>query len=289
MLAVCKHFGIRQEELVGQLFIASGRDQEIILARGDNGDIVEPVFQLIERYCEAENIDLVALDPLANMTDAPETNDAFRRLGRRLSRLADKMNISIELVHHTRKLNGGEATVEDSRGGSALIGAVRAGRALNPMTADEAARAGLETHIDHFRIEAAGKNNLSRSAPHATWLRRLGVMLGNGDDVAVVEPWEWPDAFEGITIENAKAVQQAIAACDPPPRASVKSPQWVGWLVISALEFDSENSGDISRAKQIIKTWIKEKVLAETTIYSSRDGREVPVITVGENDLRRPS
>lgn len=289
VLAVCKHFGIRQEELVGQLFIASGRDQEIILARGDNGDIVEPVFQLIERYCEAENIDLVALDPLANMTDAPETNDAFRRLGRRLSRLADKMNISIELVHHTRKLNGGEATVEDSRGGSALIGAVRAGRALNPMTADEAARAGLETHIDHFRIEAAGKNNLSRSAPHATWLRRLGVMLGNGDDVAVVEPWEWPDAFEGITIENAKAVQQAIAACDPPPRASVKSPQWVGWLVISALEFDSENSGDISRVKQIIKTWIKEKVLSETTIYSSRDGREVPVITVGENDLRRSS
>lgn len=289
VLAVCRHFGIPQEELIGQLFIASGRDQELILSRGDNGDIVEPVFQLIERYCEAESIDLVALDPLANMTDAPETNDAFRRLGRRLSRLADKMNISIELVHHTRKLNGGEATVEDSRGGSALIGAVRAGRVLNPMTADEAARAGLDTHIDHFRIEAAGKNNLSRSAPHATWLRRTGVMLANGDDVAVVEPWEWPDAFEGITVENAKAVQSAVTACDPPPRASVKSPQWVGWTIISILELDPESASDIARVKQIIKTWIKEKVLEETTIYSKRDGREVPVVIVGSNDLRRPT
>ena len=286
VLAVCRHFGIPQGELVGQLFIASGRDQELILSKGDNGDIVEPVFQLIERYCEAESIDLVALDPLANMTEAPETNDAFRRLGRRLSRLADKMNVSIELVHHTRKLNGGEATVEDSRGGSALIGAVRAGRALNPMTAEDAARAGLETHIDHFRIEAAGKNNLSRSAPHSTWLRRVGVTLANGDDVAVVEPWEWPDAFEGITIENAKAVQAAIAACDPPPRASVKSPQWAGWLIISTLNWDAENAADISRAKQVLKTWIKEKVLSEGTVYSKRDGREVPVIMVGDNDLR---
>ena len=289
VLAVCRHFKIPQHELVGQLFIASGRDQELILAKGDAGDIVEPVFQIIERYCEAENIDLVALDPLANMTDAPETNDAFRRLGRRLSRLADKMNISIELVHHTRKLNGGEATVEDSRGGSALIGAVRAGRALNPMTPDEASRAGLDTHIDHFRIEAAGKNNLSRSAPNATWLKRLGVMLDNGDDVAVVEPWEWPDAFDGITIDSAKSFQSAIAACDPAPRASVKSPQWVGWLLISTLEWDAENAADIARAKQVIKTWIKQKVLTETSVYSKRDGREVPVVTIGDNDLRRSS
>ncbi|WP_313349809.1 AAA family ATPase [Paracoccus sp. (in: a-proteobacteria)] len=286
VLAVCQHFNIPQHELVGQLFIASGRDQELILAKGENGDIVEPVFQLIERYCEAEAIDLVALDPLANMTDAPETNDVFRRLGRRLSLLADSMNISVELVHHTRKLNGNEATVEDSRGGSALIGAVRAGRALNPMTADEAARAGLDTHIDHFRIEAAGKNNLSRSAPHASWLRRVGVQIGNGDEVAAIEPWQWPDAFDGITIEDVKRVQAIITAKDPPPRASVKSPDWVGYCIIDALNLDSENQGDIARAKALIKTWVKECVLQEMKIYSSRDGREVPVVTIGSNDMR---
>lgn len=286
VLAVCKHFDIPQRELVGQLFIASGRDQELILAKGDAGDIVEPVFQLIERYCEAESIDVVALDPLANMTDAPETNDVFRRLGRRLSLLADRMNVSVELVHHTRKLNGAEATVEDSRGGSALIGAVRAGRALNPMSPDEAARAGLDTHIDHFRIEAAGKNNLSRSAPQSTWLRRVGVQIGNGDEVAAIEPWQWPDAFEGVTVDHVKRMQAMVDAKDPAPRASVKSPDWVGYIIIDALNLDAESAADIARAKQLLKTWLKESVLQETKIYSGRDGREVPVVIVGTNDMR---
>ncbi len=56
------------------------------------------------------------------MTESPETNDVFRKLGKRLSRMADKLNCSIEIVHHTRKLNGKEAEVEDSRGGGALVG-----------------------------------------------------------------------------------------------------------------------------------------------------------------------
>lgn len=286
VLAVCRHYDIPQEELVGQLFIASGRDQELILSRGDNGDIVEPVFQLIERYCEAESIDLVALDPLANMTEAPETNDAFRRLGRRLSRLADKMNISIELVHHTRKLNGGEATVEDSRGGSALIGAVRAGRALNPMTPEDAARAGLDTHIDHFRIEAAGKNNLSRSAPHSTWLRRVGVTLSNGDDVAVVEPWEWPDAFDGVSTKDALRVWGLVGSANPQPRYSSQADNWVGKIIADELGLDVETPNHRSRVNSIIAMWIKNGVLAVETVKYTGKGRDTKVVVQGPNQPR---
>lgn len=280
VIAVCEHFSIPQDELVGQLFIASGRDQELILSRGDAGDIVEPVFQLMERYAEAESIDVFALDPLANMTDAPETNDVFRRLGRRLSRMADKLNVSIELVHHTRKLNGAEATVEDSRGGSALIGAVRAGRALNPMTADEAVRAGLETHIDHFRIEAAGKNNLSRSAPHASWYRRVGVVLANGDDVAAIEPWEWPDAFDGVTQEQAKKSRAAIAAVGR-ARESNQANEWAGKIIGPILEIDPSTKPGKSRLTQIIKRWVTEGILATETEWSSRDNRDVVYIIPG--------
>ena len=284
VLAICEHHGVPQEDLAGWLFTASGRDVELIMSRGDSGDIVEPVFGLIERFCEAEAIDVAAFDPLANMTDAPETNDAFRRLGKRLSQMADRLNISVELVHHTRKLNGGEATVEDSRGGSALIGAVRAARALNPMTQAEAAKAGLETHIDHFRIEAAGKNNLSRGSAHSTWYQRCGILLSNGDEVASLAPWAWPDAMLGVSAEDVRRVQVAVMAADPPPRASSKSADhWVGNIIAEVMGWDIEDPSGKARADATQKAWIKAGFLAVERPRDTKKGRTTPIIVCGPN------
>lgn len=286
VLAICQHYDINQSELVGQLFIASGRDQELILSKGDEGAIIEATFELVERYAEAENIDVYAFDPLANMTEAPETNDVFRRLGKRISRMADRLNCSVELVHHTRKLNGNEATVEDSRGGSALIGAVRAGRALNPMTPDEAAKAGLETHIDHFRIEAAGKNNLSRSSPHSTWFKRVSVDLPNGDEVASLEPWQWPDAFDGISTSDALRVWGMVKNANPQARYSSQSAQWVGKIVASVLDLDLEDKNHRARVKTMIGTWLKTGVLAIEEVEDTRNGRTTKAVIAGPNQPR---
>lgn len=283
VIAICQHHDIPQSKLVGWIFTASGRETELILSRGDIGEIVEPVFEVIERFCEAESIDVVAFDPLANMTESPETNDVFRRLGKRVSLMADRLNISVELVHHTRKLNGNEATVEDSRGGSALIGAVRAARALNPMTADEAAKAGLETHIDHFRIEAAGKNNLSRGDSRSTWFTRVSVPIANGDEVASVETWQWPDALEGVTADDARKIQSLILGCSEPPRASTQSRQWVGLIIADVLGMDTTNKAEIDRIKVMIKEWIKTDVLRQDTVLDRTKGRDIPVVVVGSN------
>ncbi len=283
VLAICKSHGIEQGELVGQLFVASGRDQELILSKGDDGAIVEAVFDLIERFAVSENIDVFAFDPLANMTEAPETNDAFRRLGKRLSLMADRLNASIELVHHTRKLNGNEASVEDSRGGSALVGAVRAGRALNPMSVDEAAKAGLETHIDHFRIEAAGKNNLSRNSSHSTWYERISVELENGDSVASIKPWQWPDAFDGVSAIDAIRVHGLVASANPTPRFSSQSTNWVGKIVADVLGLDLEDKAHRARVNSMISTWIKTKVLVVEEIEDSRNGRMTKGVFPGPN------
>lgn len=283
VLAICQHHDIPQHELVGQLFVASGRDQEMILSRGDNGDILEPVFDLMERFAEAESIDVFAFDPLANMTEAPETNDAFRRLGKRLSLMADRLNVSVELVHHTRKLNGGEASVEDSRGGSALIGAVRSGRALNPMTPEEAAKAGLETHIDYFRVEAAGKANLARAAQHSSWFKRVSIPLPNGDDVASVEPWQWPDAFDGISTSDALRVWGMVKNANPQARYSSQSAQWVGKIVASVLGLDLEDKNHRARVNTMIGTWLKTGVLAIEEVEDSRNGRTTKAVIAGPN------
>ena len=54
--------------------------------------------------------------------------------------IAAETNSAIGLVHHSRKTNGMEVTVEDSRGGSALVAGTRIARVLNRMTASEATR-----------------------------------------------------------------------------------------------------------------------------------------------------
>lgn len=289
VLAMCQHHGIKQSEIAGWLYTASGRDSELILAVGDNGDIVEPIFELIEQWAADVRPGVIALDPLANMTESPETNDVFRRLGKRLSRLADKLNCSVELVHHTRKLNGKEAEIEDSRGGGALLGAVRAGRVLNPMTADEAAKAGLDTHIDHFRIEAAGKNNLARPSAHAEWFRRVDVEIPNGDHVAAIETWQWPDAFEGVSHEDAIRVQDRVGAQEPPAKASIQAKNWVGVVVAEALGMDASDKADRARINTMLKKWIAENVLAIEHVYSGEKGRDIPVVVRGGNNLRSQS
>jgi hypothetical protein len=285
VLAILYCHQIEQSELVGWLFTASGRDKELILSTGEDGTIVEPVFEHIEKFNSACGVAVFAFDPLANMTESPETNDVFRKLGKRLSRMADKLNCSIEIVHHTRKLNGKEAEVEDSRGGGALVGAVRAARALNPMTADEAAKAGLETHIDHFRIEAAGKNNLSRPAAHATWLHRVSIELPNGDSVAAVAPWAWPDAFDGVTADDARRVQIAVAALEAdPPRENPQATNWVGNVVARTLNMNTDDKADKARILSMVKTWIKTGILAVETIRDTRNGRDAKVVLAGPNN-----
>jgi hypothetical protein len=117
----------------------------------------------------------------------------------------------IELVHHARKTGGAEITVDDGRGGSALLAKVRSARVLNGMTESEATKVGIEKRRSIFRVEN-GKANLIAPADKADWYQLVSVDLGNGDNVGVVTTWKWPDAFDGVEVSHLRAVQTAIAA-----------------------------------------------------------------------------
>ena len=280
VLAICWHHKIDQSDLVGRLFVASGRDHELIL-QGSDGAVSEEVFALIEGYARAHDIDVFVFDPLANMVEGPETNEAFARLGKRLSRTADNLNCAIELVHHTRKLNGNVADIEDSRGGIALIGSVRSGRTLIPMLPEEAIRAGLDSHVDHFRIAARGKSNLSRNATLSKWFRRVGIRLDNGDNVASIEAWDWPDALEGVTGSDILKVQDRVSASEPPPRADSRAKDWIGRIVAEEIGLDLEKASDKARAKAIMDLWVGEKYLAVETVRDKVKGRDVRIVVRG--------
>src|ERR1700678_4295766 len=67
--------------------------------------------------------------------------------------IADVTGCAIELVHHTRKTGGADVTVEDGRGGSALLAKVRSGRVINVMSDAEASKAGVKNRRFFFRVE----------------------------------------------------------------------------------------------------------------------------------------
>ena len=282
VLACCDHFQIDQNDLIDRLYIASGRDSDLILAEGYEGLIREDAFDKIKSFCIEQDIDVLALDPLANMTaGAPETNEVFKELMRRLSMLADDCQMSIEIVHHTRKLNGMGAIDADSvRGGSSLIASVRAARLLNGMTADEAVKAGLTTHTNHFRVDDA-KNNLSKPSDKANWYERVSVQLDNSDSVAVVVPWSYPDAFSGVTNREARKIQVRID--QERPRFHHASSEWCGRIVAEELGLNINDKHDKARIASMVKTWIATKVLEVVEVHDTRNGRDVKAVKSGEN------
>ena len=213
LAAICQYYGIPQEELQGQLWITSGNEFPLRVAKGyANLEIDAALVQQISRAIGDNGIDVAAFDPLVTLHSVSEGDpakmDAVIRL---FAGIADEHNASIELNHHVRKPAAGtdaDHDVHDIRGVMAITDAVRAARVLNRMSKADAENAGLDeiARLSHFRVDKA-KGNYS-PARAATWRRFVSVDLPNTDSVGVVAPWDFPG--QGTqTPEKAAADQQA--------------------------------------------------------------------------------
>ena len=70
---------------------------------------------------------------------APENdNGVIDQVAGVWSEIGYETNCHIQLYHHTRKTGGAAITIDDVRGGSAIVGAVRSVRILNAMSEDDA-------------------------------------------------------------------------------------------------------------------------------------------------------
>ena len=264
--AICIHYGIDGRDLEGFLFLDSGRTSSIVIASRtkDGAKVAEPVVAgLIDQIHENE-IDVFMVDPFVSSHQISEnSNDEIDLVATAWNRVAEEGNAAIELVHHVRKGMGpaGEYTVEDGRGAVALLAKARSARVLNPMTKDESERAGVETHRGYFRADN-GKANLAPPPDRSEWFHLTPVSIGNGppgimdlsDHVAVVETWEWPDAFTGIETRDLIAAQTEVMAGGP-WRQSPQSPQWVGVPIARALRLDLDSKADRQRVGRLLKTW----------------------------------
>jgi hypothetical protein len=278
--ATCQHYGITADDIGGRLFVDSGREQGLCIARQDTSGarILEPVAEALEAEIRARAIDVLIVDPFVSSHAVSENdNGAVDAEAKRWGVIADRTNCAIELVHHLRKLGGVEATAEAARGAVSLIAAARSVRVLNRMTSEEAEKAGLDGPKGYFRV-GHDKENLAPASNTADWFAMEGVALANGDNVGVVVPWEWPDPFEGVTTVDLLAVQRAIDGKGY--RASTQAGNWVGKAVAETLGIEIADKSARSRVAAMLKTWTKNGALVVTTVLGE-DRHKHPIVEVG--------
>jgi hypothetical protein len=268
--AAAMHYRLVDGDIDG-LFVDSGRDQRLVIATtGKSGTVImQPVIDSLVAEIVARRIDVLVIDPFVSSHTAPENdNNAMDCIAKEWGRVADAGNCAVHLVHHTRKMGGGneaEVTTESSRGGKALTDACRVVRAVNRMTKEEAERAGVENHRLFFRT-MNDKSNLAPPADKADWFQLQSVNLGNGpmggNSVGVVTTWTWPDPLEGITGADFEKVARVIRSGQW--REHVQASAWVGRAVAEALDLDIDNKSDRTKITGMLALWRKSGSLIIT-------------------------
>lgn len=266
--AICLHYDVRPEEIGDRLFLDSGRETEIILARAERASFVVavPTVEAVAKAIKDNWIDVLRVDPFVSCHRVTENdNNAIDAVVKTWAKIADETGCAIDLVHHSRKTGGGDVSVEDARGASALLGAVRSARVLNVMTEDEAARAGVEGRRSFFRVDN-GKSNLAPLPEKCAWFKILSQGLGNGeggpeDLVGVATAWRWPDALADVSVHDLRAVQDVIAGGRW--RANSQSSDWAGKAVAQVLKLDVENKAHKAKICSLLKIWIASGALVE--------------------------
>jgi hypothetical protein len=269
--AACQHYGVAQADLGGRLFVQSVRDNPLRIATlVNNRPVIDPaVVNYMTDFIKRNHVDVFMLDPLVSFHGVMENDNSHMDLVVKegFGAIANRTNSAGELFHHPGKPRPGQAdtTVEDGRGASAILWAVRSARVFNFMTPDEAIKLGLSEDERRLHIRIAnGKANMGPLGK-AKWMKLVVENLVNGDAVAVASPWSPPDPFKGVTATDMELARTLAATGEY--RADMRSPKWIGYALAKHFDMAVSSSGDkdpkdLSRLKTIIKTWLNNKVLA---------------------------
>jgi AAA domain len=238
-------------------------------------------------FAKDNRIDVLMVDPLVSFHSVPENDNGAMDLVIKggFGAIANQANAAVELFHHPGKPKPGqvETVVEDGRGASSVLWAVRSARVLNFMTPDEAAKLGIaeDERRMHVRI-ANGKANMGPLGK-AEWMRLKVEKLINGDMVVVASHWTPPNPFENVTSAHMELARRLAATGDY--RADSRSPKWLGYAIAESLSvpvsFRADNEPkDLARLHAIIKIWLKNKALDVET-RKDGDGKDRQFIISG--------
>ena len=259
--AACLRYNLTPGDLGDRLFLNSGRDQPLVTATitKTGPAIAQPVVAALTAELISKRIDVLVIDPFISSHAVPENdNGAIDLVTKEWGRIADHSNCAVDLVHHTRKLAGSDVTAESSRGAKALTDTTRSARVINRMTEKEAEQAEVEHPRLYHRV-FNDKANLAPPSERSEWFKLESIDLGNGDNVGVIVPWQWPNPFDDVTRADLVAVQKAIEAGTW--KESSQSKTWVGMAVADVLGLDVNDASARKRIKNLLKTWISNRML----------------------------
>jgi hypothetical protein len=268
--AACQRYGISRADLGGRLFVQSVRDNPLRIAALVNNRpaVDETTKNCMTDFISANAIDIFMIDPLVSFHGVMENDNSHMDVVVKegFGAIANRTNSAGEVFHHPGKPRPGQAetTVEDSRGASAVIWAVRSARVFNFMTPEEAVKLGLSE--DERRLHVRISNGKANAGPlgKAKWTRLVVENLANGDAVAVASPFTPPDPFKNVTTADMELARKLAATGEY--RADMRSPKWIGYALATHFDLKVVHKGnndpkDLERLKTIIKTWLSNKVL----------------------------
>jgi RecA-family ATPase len=288
-IAAMQHYNIKPEDIKGRLFMDGEDTMQITLAAESRDGLItnDDLLAHITRKVKENNIGVIILDPFVSAHLVNENNNgSIQAVVAMLRKLARDTNSSVQLVHHIRKGNGDDATIDSVRGAGSLIGAARAARVINRITPDDAMALGVDEHeaLGIFRVDD-GKANLAPPSDKAVYRRMQSVEIANGEHIGVATEFKLPDLFDGVTADNARNVQKLVSEAEAnqtPYKANVQAKQYVGHAVAEELKLDMDKPGDKAKVKAIVKQWMKTNVLKAAEMYDKRQGRDVQCVVVGE-------
>lgn len=233
-LAACQVMNVRPAELAGKLYMNTGAERALIVAREDRKSgalIATPDVARVIEVIKARGIKLLVVDPFAETYAATEIdNDMMKEVTGLYRQIAREGDCSVMLVHHTPKSATADTmagSLDAFRGGGSIGGVVRIAVTLFEMTEGDAEQFGLtpEECRLYVRLDDA-KANMSLKSGLPTWWRKQTVLLGNGtgdepeDAVGVLIPWQ----FERASARALKSQDNSLARlCDEIVRVALNN------------------------------------------------------------------
>lgn len=288
-LAAMKHHGLTSDEVRGNLFLDGEDTMDMLMAAEGRDGVMknDAMLKAMKQKIVENGIGCVIIDPFVSTHAVNENaNGSIQQVVAMFRELARDTNCAVLLVHHIRKANGEDATIDHVRGAGALIGAARAARVVNKVSVSDAIELGVDERDAKgiFRVDD-GKANLAAPADTALYRRMIGVQLDNEEWVGVAVEFKLPDPFSGISARDTRRVQDAIGGAEDegkPCRAAVQSPEWVGVTVGRILDIDVTEAKGRKRVSRLIREWLRTDVLRVITLASSSRKGSADHVIVGE-------
>jgi hypothetical protein len=256
---------LKPAQIGGRLFVDDRASFPLKLTTAARGTVVvfdEVAVKAFERTIERNRIDVVVIDPFVAFHNAAENdNSAMDAIIKRLGEICARFNCNIEISHHVRKPAAGmvELTVDDARGGGALVNATRSCRVINRMPSDIATQENIppDRRTAYLRLDN-GKRNMAPPGA-ASWWQLVSVLIGNGvDNVQAIKPYVMRGPFEGWTLADTDAISALIRSGDM--RADSRSEKWLGHAVLERLGLDGSSKDHFARANKMIGTWLANRL-----------------------------